>query len=294
MLLGEAVDAADGGADAAVALADVVAEEARDDEDQRQDGEGQKGQPPVDGEHHDGHHGEVEEVVHDGQNARGEHLVDGVHVGGDAGDQAAHGVGVEEADVHALHVAEDLAAQVEHQLLAGPLHQVGLNELKEVGQQQRGQVERGQAGNALHGIVGKQAAEAAVPAQPAGQQADGVVGVQAGREVAVDGHHDQVGAGDIAQGFEADGQRRDGGLNPVGAQVASEPAHEPGVVDLADGVFIRLFGFLLFFFGHRSGGVRLPLPLYEVGQASRGQERNMASQISSTRPGTPCCESGNL
>jgi hypothetical protein len=35
--------------------------------------------------------------------------------------------------VHALHVAEDVAAQVEHDLLAGPLHQVGLDELKEIG-----------------------------------------------------------------------------------------------------------------------------------------------------------------
>ncbi len=49
VLLGEAVDAGDGGADAAEALADVVAEEARDDEDQRQHGEGQQRQPPVDG-----------------------------------------------------------------------------------------------------------------------------------------------------------------------------------------------------------------------------------------------------
>ncbi len=81
-------------------------------------------------EHHDGHDGEVEEVVDDGQHAGGEHFVDGVHVGGDAGDQAADGVGVKEADVHALHVAEDVAAQIEHELLAGPLHQVGLDELE--------------------------------------------------------------------------------------------------------------------------------------------------------------------
>ena len=75
---------------------------------------------------------EGEEVVDDGQDAAGEHLVDGVDVGGEAGDQAADGVRVEEADVHALHVAEDVAAQIEHDLLAGPLHQVGLNEFEEV------------------------------------------------------------------------------------------------------------------------------------------------------------------
>jgi hypothetical protein len=57
-------------------------------------------------------------------------IVDGVHVGGKPGDEAAHGMIVKEADVHALHVAEDIAAQVEHDLLAGPLHQVGLNKFK--------------------------------------------------------------------------------------------------------------------------------------------------------------------
>ena len=140
MLLGEAVDAGDGGADAAVALADVVAEDAGDDEDKRQNGKGQQGQPPVDGEHDDGHDGEVEEIVHDGQHAGGEHVVDGVDIGGEARDQPAHGMGVKEADVHALHVAEDVAAQIEHDLLAGPLHQVGLDELKEIGAQQRAQI----------------------------------------------------------------------------------------------------------------------------------------------------------
>ena len=55
VFLGEAVDAGDGGADAAIALADAVAEDARDDENERQDGEGQQRQPPVDAEHDDGH-----------------------------------------------------------------------------------------------------------------------------------------------------------------------------------------------------------------------------------------------
>ena len=59
-------------------------------------------------------------------------------------------------------------------------------------------------------------------------------------EVAVDGHHDQIGAGDVAEGFEADGQRGNGGLHPVGAQIMAEPAHQPGVVDLADRVLIAL------------------------------------------------------
>ena len=99
VFLGKAVDARDGGAHAAIALAHRVAEEARDEPDQRQHREGQQRQPPVDAEHHDAHDGEREEVVHDGQNAAGEHFVDGVHVGGEARDQPAYGMRIEEADV---------------------------------------------------------------------------------------------------------------------------------------------------------------------------------------------------
>ncbi len=76
--------------------------------------------------------GEDEDVFEDGEDAGGEHLVEGVDVGGEAGDEAADGVAVEEGDVHALQVAEDLAAQIEHDLLAGPLHEVGLEGLEDV------------------------------------------------------------------------------------------------------------------------------------------------------------------
>ena len=48
---------------------------------------------------------------------------------------------IEEGGLHALQVAEDLAAQIEHDLLAGPLHQVGLDELEHEGEEQRAEVE---------------------------------------------------------------------------------------------------------------------------------------------------------
>jgi hypothetical protein len=96
-------------------------------------------------------------------------------------------MGVEEADVHALHVAEDVAAQVKHDLLAGPLHQVSLNELKEIGAEQGSHIDGGQVGNALVGVGGKAAGEP--------------VGGGAGRagEIAINGDFDQIGPDDIAQ-----------------------------------------------------------------------------------------------
>ena len=111
--------------------------------------ERQQRQPPVDAEHHDAHDGQGEEVVHDGQDAAGEHFIDGIHVGREPRNQAPHRMGVEEAHVQLLHVAEDVAAQVEHDLLPDPLHQIGLDEFEQVRRQQRDDVDFGELGNAV-------------------------------------------------------------------------------------------------------------------------------------------------
>ena len=50
-------------------------------------------------------------------------------------------IAVEKAYVHALDVAENLTAHVEHDFLSGPLHQVGLDELEQVTENQRGQID---------------------------------------------------------------------------------------------------------------------------------------------------------
>ena len=114
--------------------------------------EGQQRQPPVDGEHHDSHDGQRKEVVDNREDAAGEHLVDGIHVRGDARDQPPHGVRVEKTYVHALHMTEDVAAQVEHDLLTGPLHQVRLHKFEQVGRDLSNQENQRQPGNALHGV----------------------------------------------------------------------------------------------------------------------------------------------
>ena len=124
---------------------------------------------------------------------------------------------------------------------------IGLDELEEIGEEQGGHVDGGESSDAVVG-VGRQAA-----GEPAGGGA-GCAG-----EVAVDGDFDEIGAGDVAERFEADGERGDGGLNPVGANVVAEAAHEARVVDLADRVFVFLLqlGFcgLVFLVGHAGSGV---------------------------------------
>ena len=63
------------------------------------DGEGEQRERPAHPEHDADDEGEGEDVFEDGEDAGGEHFVERVDVGGDAGDEAADGVAVEEGDV---------------------------------------------------------------------------------------------------------------------------------------------------------------------------------------------------
>ena len=154
VLLREGVDAGGGVALAAIAVANVTAEDAGDVEDGRDDRDGEQRQRPAHAQHDDDDEGEDEDVLEDGEHAGGEHLVERVDVGGDARDEPADGVVVEEGGRHALQVAEDLAAQVEHDLLAGPLHEVGLEELEQIGDEQRAKVEKADLRDAGHRRAG--------------------------------------------------------------------------------------------------------------------------------------------
>ncbi len=104
-------------------------------------GEGDQRQAPAHVEHDGDDAGQHEDVFEDGDHAGGEHFVQGVHVAGDARDQAAHGIAVEERDVQPLQMTEDLRPQIEHHLLPGPLHDVGLGELEQEADQQQSDVD---------------------------------------------------------------------------------------------------------------------------------------------------------
>jgi len=90
--------------------------------------------------------------------------------------------------VHALQVAEDLGAEIEHDLLAGPLHKVGLDELEREGERERGEVEEAEFGDAGEGSAAEMAAEPA--------------GIAGGSEIGVDGDENEVRTGDVRCGFE--------------------------------------------------------------------------------------------
>ncbi len=145
-------------------------------------------------------------------------------------------------------MAEDLAAQIEHDLLAGPLHQVGLGKLQRVGDEQGGEVEQAKLGDAGHGL------RAEMMGQP------GEFFRRRVRHVGIDGDLDEIGADDIGAGLEDDGDGGEGRLNLVGPQIGQQAAHEAAVVGFADdvvilrcllrGFFLRLSGFV--FVGHLS------------------------------------------
>jgi hypothetical protein len=238
----KAVDLGGRGALAAVALADVPAEEVRRVEDAGDGGEREQRQRPAHGEH-DGHdEGEREDIFKDSEHAGGEHLIERIHVRGDAGDEPAHGCAVKEGDRHGLDVTEDLAAQIEHDLLPGPLHQVGLDELQREGERERGEVEQRDLGDAGDGRGAEVVRE---PGALLGRR----------REVGIDRDLHKVWPGDVARGLEDDADARDGDLQLVRREVADEPAHQAAVVGLANHIVVDDGGFGVF--GLRRLGIGL-------------------------------------
>ena len=234
VLLQVGIDAGDGGADAAVGVTHLVAENFRRVDDQREHGEGDQRQLPVHAEHDAEDSGEHEDVFEDRDYAGGEHFVQGVDVGGDAGDQASDGIFVVERDVHALQVPENLAAQVEHDFLPGPLHVIGLQKFEQKGEEQQADVDGGNLRDA-----GERARAEPTP-HPGGCAARR-------REVAVDGDFGEVGAEHVAEGFKNDGDERNHHLPAIGTQVGEQTPHQAAVVRFAE---------YLFFLGHRSLGCR--------------------------------------
>ncbi len=141
MLLQVGIDAGDGDPDAAVGVAHAVAENLRCHYDKGKHGKRNQCQLPVHAQHHAQNAEEHEKVFEDGNHAGGEHFIQGVDISGDARYQAADRILVEEGDVQALQMAEDLAAKIEHHFLAGPLHEVGLQELEQEAEDQQSDID---------------------------------------------------------------------------------------------------------------------------------------------------------
>ena len=126
--------------------------------------------------------------------------------------------------MHLLQVAEDLAAQVEHHLLAGPLHVIGLGEFQEETEAQQENVEAAELGDS-----GQRAR-----AQPAVQKT-----VHAGllREIFINRNLGEQRAHDVGRRLEHDGAQRERHLPFVRAQIAEQPLHQTAVISFSQGFF---------------------------------------------------------
>ena len=144
------VDAGNRSPNAAIGIADLVAEDQGRVDNQRHNRKGHQRQLPVHLQHDDEDEGEDEHVLKNRDDARCEHFVQGIDVGGDSRDEPADGILVEEPDVHVLQMPENLAAQIEHDLLAGPLHEVGLDELQHKREHQQADIEAANLSDAGH------------------------------------------------------------------------------------------------------------------------------------------------
>jgi hypothetical protein len=237
VFLRKGIDARDRRADPTVGIPDTFPEDAGNEDDDRQDGEGDEGEPPAHAQHHEDDAEQDEYVPEDFEDPGGEHLIKGVHVGGETGDEAADGVAIEEGNVHALQMAKDLGAHVVHDLLPGPLHEIGLRELKDVGEAESADVDEGDLGDTGGGRCTEMAAE---PGGVTGNYARGVV-----RHVAVNGDLGEVRSEDVRYRLEDDSDERDAGLPFVWAQIFEQAAHEPAVIRLADDIFFVGGGFVI-------------------------------------------------
>ena len=130
-----------------------------------------------------------------------------------------------------LDVAEDLAAEIEHDLLAGPLHEVGLDEGEDEAEDVGEEVERGEFGDAGIGVDG----------EVTGEPGLGGLGAGVGRHVGVDARFEEERADDLGERNEEDGDGGKRDLRLVRGEIGEETAHQAAVVNLADDIVV-LFG----------------------------------------------------
>ena len=205
VLLEEGVDARHPPARLAEGPPRALAEPVGEGEEERDHGEGDEGEAPVEGHHHRHDPEQGEEVAEDGDDARGEQLVHRVHVGGDARHEPAHRVAVEVAHVQPLQVREDLAPHVLHDPLPGHLHDVVLPEAHDEGGGEGQEVEPGHPGEARR---------------------------VARRDVAVDRDLGEVRPHEVDPGLGDDQDEGGRDRSEVRAQVPEEPPQQLEVVAL--------------------------------------------------------------
>ncbi len=119
-----------------------------------------------------------------------------------------------------LQVTENLCAQIEHHLLAGPLHDVGLGKFQQEAEEQQANVHGGD----LRDAGKRPRAEEAVEQR---------MGFCVAGEILVDGDFGEIWPENIGARLQYDGYERHRDLPAIGVQIRQQALHQPGVVCLA-------------------------------------------------------------
>ena len=267
MLLQVGVDFGDGDADAPVALGHAAPEYGGHQDHQRHHAQHQPGQPRAQLEH-DGHNeAQHQHVAEDGHQSGSEQIVEHVHVGGDARHQPAHRVAVEEGQIQCLQVRHELLAQIEHGELAGVLHQVDLREFEDEGAHQHAQIQHAHRRQAIPG-AGRQ-----IAVDKRGD-ARGI-----GREIAVHGNLGQQRAKHLQHRLQQQEDERQRHVSAVWAHVSQQPAHQPGIVCLAEDLFFHSSQFSVAVVAQRAAGLPAERAAHWLHRRHGSPAHNAACQI---------------
>jgi len=125
-------------------------------------------------------------------------------------------------------MAEQVAAQIVHDLLAGPLHQVGLDKGEAVTGYQANNIDESQD------VEPGQRVDRQMARNPVGGD------VRPRQQIAVHSHLHQIRASHIADRFNGNSDGGNYGLQPIVAQIRAQTTHQPAIVDLAGGIVVRL------------------------------------------------------
>jgi hypothetical protein len=210
-LLQVRVDSGDPGAHRPVRLAHVRAEPLRDQPDERQHGERDDREAPIDPDHHCHDPDQREQIAEDGDDASREQVVQDVDVCRDARHQAADGIPVVEAQVEPLQVFVDLHPQVKHDSLPGQLQQPRLQVIEYERSGKRREIQRGDERQPLD---------------------------VAPRNVAIDDELDEIGRRQLEHRMSDDGGRRQHDVRFVRPQVRDQTPHQSRVVRFSENVFV--------------------------------------------------------
>ena len=154
MLGEEGVQRGDAGLDDLIALAAEPAENEGQHSHHRHHHQGQQRHFHIQHQHHGDQADHLDDVAEQTDDDVGVQIVDGLGVVGDAGDDAAHGGGVEEAHRQALHMGHQLGAQGVDDLLAHLLDHQVLHAVAYKGHQHDADVERGGFEDAVPALIG--------------------------------------------------------------------------------------------------------------------------------------------